>query len=403
MNENTNNQPIARTGAAKPQSAQNQKPVATAAPQPAPGADMFKYVYREQKLQNQQAADNKDVSLQKPAAQQYAMNAAIPVVNAEKIQQESEKNKKFNIVFIILIIMSIVILAASLVVLFMDKSTEPAGEIESIPEETNTVSATLTSPFNYTKVYGVDFPAGMKEEFKDLYAQNQDFVGWLTVPGTCIDTPVYQCMTEELYYLKHDNYNTYTKYGIPFIDTYHDISVLSRNTTIYGHNFDHELIFDELHNYQDPEYFKKYPIIEYSTLFGDYKFKIIAAFHTNGASEGDNNYLFYYVAPEFGDKCMMEFYDELQQRSYIHTGVDVQPTDKLITLSTCTYFFDKNGSTQNARFAVIARLVRDGESEAIDESLVKANDNVRYPQLYYTVFGGTNPWTNASKWVPEAE
>ena len=73
------------------------------------------------------------------------------------------------------------------------------------------------------------------------------------------------------------------------------------------------------------------------------------------------------------------------------------------SVDTCTYFFDKNGSTQNARFAVIARLVRDGESEAIDESLVKANDNVRYPQLYYDVYGGTNPWANGSKWVPYSE
>ena len=99
----------------------------------------------------------------------------------------------------------------------------------------------------------------------------------------------------------------------------------------------------------------------------------------------------------------MEFYDELQQRSYIHTGVDVQPTDKLLTLSTCTYFFDTNGAIRNARFAVIARLVRDGESEEIDESLVKKNENVRYPQLYYTAFGGTNPWVNASKWVPYSD
>ena len=64
---------------------------------------------------------------------------------------------------------------------------------------------------------------------------------------------------------------------------------------------------------------------------------------------------------------------------------------------------DVGGALQDARFAVIGRLVRDGESEEIDTSLVKANDNVRYPQLYYNVFGGSNPWVNASKWVPEAE
>ena len=97
----------------------------------------------------------------------------------------------------------------------------------------------------------------------------------------------------------------------------------------------------------------------------------------------------------------VKYYEELQQRSYIHTGVDVQPSDKIITLSTCTYFFDRNGSLENARFVVVARLVREGESETVDTSLATLNDNVRYPQLYYDVFGGTNPWRNASKWVPE--
>ena len=213
--------------------------------------------------------------------------------------------------------------------------------------------------------------------------------------------PVYQCENNS-YYLKHDNYDTYTKYGTLFMDMYNDPMNLTRNTTIYGHNFDNKQIFDELHNYQNLEFFKKVPVIEFNTLYKDYKWKVIAAFHTNGELTGDNNYLFYYIASNFGDNSFMKFYDELQQRSYIHTGVDVQPTDKILTLSTCTYFFDRNGALENARFVVVARLVRDGESEEVDVSKATENDNVRYPQLYYDVFGGSNPWRNASRWQPES-
>lgn len=394
-------QPIARTG--------EHKVAATGASVTGSqndGADVFKSVYREQKMAHQLSAEDNDVKLQKEADKQvYHAQSPVTVVNTAQVAEDDKKNRNFNILFIILIILTIVLLAASLIFLFMGmkKDKEPSGDITTIVDEENTVSASLASPFVYEPVYGVEFPAGMQDKYKALYAQNQDFIGWLTVPGTCIDTPVYQKKSNENFYLKHDNYGTYTKYGIPFIEAIHDISDLSRNTAIYGHNFDHKLIFDELHNYQDPEYFKKYPIIEFNTLYKDYKFKIIAAFHTNGNSDGDNGYLFYYVAPEFGDKCMMEFYDEIQQRSYIHTGVDVQPTDKLLTLSTCTYFFDTNGAIRNARFAVIARLVRDGESEEIDESLVSKNENVRYPQLYFTAYGGSNPWVNASKWVPYSD
>lgn len=406
MSENNNgqmpskNQPIARTGERKTGITPDPNKVT-----PVIQTDIFRTVYHEQKKINQQTAEAEAIKLQKEADSQVQLKTApVTVVNTAPTAEEEKKEKNFNILFIILIILTIVLFAASLVFLIMKNTEkEPEGNITTIVDEANTVSASLTSPFTYQPNYGVEFPAGIQEKYKALYAQNQDFVGWLTVPGTCIDTPVYQKKSNETYYLKHDNYDAYTKYGIPFIDAVHNVSELSRNTAIYGHNFGHNLIFDELHNYQDPEYYKKYPVIEFNTLYKDYKFKIIAAFHTNGTSEGDNGYLFYYVAPKFGDKCMMDFHDELLQRSYIHTGVDVQPTDKLLTLSTCTYFFDTNGAIRNARFAVIARLIRDGESEEIDESLVKANDNVRYPQLYFTAYGGTNPWINSSKWVPYAD
>lgn len=309
------------------------------------------------------------------------------------------KKKKFNTIFIILIIITAVLFLASCIYLIAGVLRDDDTPVQEETKTKNTVSAQLSSPFTFEQTYKVEFPEGIQAQYKDLYAQNQDFVGWLTVPGTSIDTPVYK-QNNNSYYLKHDNYDTYTKYGIPFLDMYCGVEKLSRNTTVYGHNFDNGLIFDELHNYQDIEFFKKNPVIEFNTLYKNYKWKVIAAFHTNGTSEGDNGYLFYYVAAEMGNNSFMDFYDELQQRSYIHTGVDVEPTDKILTLSTCTYFFDKNGGIQNARFAVTARLVRDGESEEVDVSLATENENVRYPQLYYDVYGGSNPYRNDSKWIP---
>lgn len=383
-NKNTNpvrNTPIARSGVKKDNDNAS--------------GDIFSAVYREKKIQNEQ----EKIEAQKIADQQAAEAQKIKTVSVAG--NIDDNNKKFKPVFIILIIITIVLFLISgiyLALSFLDKS--PVIDNNSEDPVANTTSASLSSPFEYQRLYGTDFPEGIQDKYKLLYAQNQDFVGWLTVPNTSIDMPVYKCSNND-YYLKHDNYDTYTKYGTLFMDKDNNPLNLTRNTTIYGHNFDNKLIFDELHNYQDPEFFKKSPVIEFNTLYKDYKWKVIAAFHTNGSSEGDNNYLFYYIASDFGNNSFMKFYDELQQRSYIHTGVDVQPTDKVLTLSTCTYFFDRNGSLENARFVVIARLVRDGESEEVDTSLVTENDNVRYPQLYFDVFGGTNPWRNSSKWVPE--
>lgn len=398
MDENKNI-PIARTGggsrASKPQ---------TPAPAPAPNEgdiDLFRAAYKEQKRLNE--AEKQAVSEREPKTE-----ASIPVLtktSVEKKEKEESENRKFKILSIILIIITVVLFLASCIYLVsgMFRKEEPVGTV--IKEKpVNTVSAQLSSPFGYQQTYDVEFPEGIQERFKDLYAQNQQFVGWLSVPGTNIDTPVYQSKTsQDGYYLKHDNYGKYTRYGVPYLEELCKIKTLSRNSTIYGHNFDDQMIFDQLHNYEDVEFFKENPIIKFDTIYENYTWKIIAAFRSNGSSSGDNGYLFYYIEPEMGNNSFMEFYDELQQRSYIHTGVDVQPTDKIITLSTCTYFFDRNGSTQNARFAVVARLVREGESESVDTSLAVKNENVRYPQLYYNVFGGTNPYRNASKWTARGD
>lgn len=351
-------------------------------------ANIFSEIYNQQKKDNEQNEPQAD-----------KMPIVSTVIADENIEQ-SEKNKKFKILFIFLIIMILAVFSASCLKLFLGKKEPPA----EIPEQNktvtpNTLSAGLVSPFSHQQTYKVDFPDGMQKKYEALYAQNTDFVGWLTVPNTCIDTPVYK-KNNNSYYLKHDNYGTYTKYGIPFLDEENTVKDLSRNTVIYGHNFGNKLIFDELHNYQELDFYKENPVIEFNTLYKDYKWKVIAAFHTNGDSDGDNGYLFYYVATRMGNNNFMDFCDELKQRSYIHTGVDIQPTDKILTLSTCTYFFDTNGAVRNARFAVIARMVRDGESEDVDTSLAQKNENVRYPQLYYTAYGGSNPYKNASKWVP---
>ena len=374
MNNKNIRKPVAKAGGTK-NNTENQPSANTE--NTAENVNIFSAVYQQQKEEQQQQEIK-------------------PVADTTK---EDTEKKKFNTIFIILIIITVGLFLASCIFLIVgalkdDETSQPNNDSVT---QGNTLSAQLTSPFDFQQIYPVNFPEGIQEKYKDLYAQNQDFVGWLTVPGTSIDTPVYKT-TNNSYYLKHDNYDAYTKYGIPFLDMYCGVQTLSKNSTIYGHNFDNGLIFDELHNYQDLEFFKENPVIEYNTLYKDYKWKVIAAFHTNGSSTGDNGYLFYYIAASMGNNSFMEFYDELQQRSYIHTGGDVQPTDKILTLSTCTYFFDKNGNTQNARFAVVARLVRDGESEEVDVSLATENENVRYPQLYYDVFGGTNPYRNASQW-----
>lgn len=254
----------------------------------------------------------------------------------------------------------------------------------------------------------VDFPEGMNIRWAKLYAQNQDLIGWLHIDNTNIDTAVMHKPSDkdiddsadfEDFYLRRSFYKNYDKYGVPYLDRFNTGKKLDRNNTIYGHNMTDGLSFAQLEKYYTIEGFKQSPVIEYSTLFEDYKFFVYAAFITNGYPSGDNGYLFNYNAAKFpSDANFEKFIEAIDERKLYDTGIDINKKDKLLILSTCSYEIEKN---QMGRLAVVGRLVREGESLSVDTSKAVANDNVRYPQIWYDEHGISNPFRNAYQWIPK--
>ena len=248
----------------------------------------------------------------------------------------------------------------------------------------------------YEKYPNVQFPSGMQTKFADLYATNPDIVGWLKIDGLGIDYPVVQT-TDDAYYLKHDFMRNKSDYGTVFLSSGNNAKDLDLNNVVYGHTMRRDnQMFTPLKEYKTLEGFKKNPIIEYNTLYANYKFKVYAVFITNGDSTGDvNNYLFDYTFANLANtSAFAGFINQVNMRKLYTTGVSVMPNDKLLTLSTCTYEFD------NARLVVIARLIREGESEEIDFSKAAENKNPRYPQAWYTANKKENPYKDEAQWRP---
>ena len=168
-----------------------------------------------------------------------------------------------------------------------------------------------------------------------------------------------------------------------------------RNSIIYGHSTrSSDKIFSKLFDYRTTRGFINNPIIEFNTIYHDYKWKVYAVFITNATTAEDNGYFFNYVWTNISEASFGQYIAELDSRKLYTTGVDIKPTDKILTLSTCLYEFD------NARLVVVARMVRDGESEEVDTSLVKTNPNPRYPQAWYDKDKKQNPYKNANRWYP---
>ncbi len=240
----------------------------------------------------------------------------------------------------------------------------------------------------------VIFPANIQLKYAKLYAENQDFVGYLSAEGVGLNLPVVQSNNDEEY-LKKNFYGQSTKYGCPFVTHLNNIDPLDMNTVIFGHHMNNNTIFGTLDAYKKIDGFKKAPVITFNTLYKDYSWKIIAAFITNAYGKDDiNNYIFpYYFTSLSSYDRFSAYLNELSQRSLYDTGVDVVATDRILTLSTCSHEFE------DARFVVVARLVRPGESTSVDTSRAVVNSNPRYPQAYYKAKKiKTNPYKNASQW-----
>lgn len=186
-------------------------------------------------------------------------------------------------------------------------------------------------------------------DFVDIYLQNNDIVGWLTVPGTKIDYPVMQTPEERDYYLYRDFEKKDSKRGCLYIWPQHDVFKPSDSITVYGHHMRDGSMFGQLKKYRSIDFYKENPYIYFDTIQELHTYQIMAVFLTT-ASAGQG---FSYHA--FTDAASAEefdtFVEECKAISLYDTGVTAQYGDKLLCLSTCEY------SQTNGRLVVVARRV----------------------------------------------
>lgn len=264
------------------------------------------------------------------------------------------------------------------------RNEEKNNNNSAIPEEVKKELDNMTEAEKWAYLYeehpellSVKFPAGMLYDYALYYADNPNTVGYININGTKIDSPVVQADNNK-YYMTHDFYGKSTSYGAIFASYIDNFKPFDRNTLLYGHNMRDGSRFASLLNYKNIEYFKEHPTIQFDSLYERHDWKICAVILTNGSTESDNGYFFDFTFNNCSDACFEEYIEELDKRKLYETGVDILPTDKLLTLCTCSYEFD------DARLLVIARMVRDGESSKVDTSLAKYKSTpIKYPDSYY--------------------
>ena len=181
-------------------------------------------------------------------------------------------------------------------------------------------------------------------DFDGLRQQCADYVAWIYSPNTAINYPIAYTDNnfDYLYYIPGIGENAN---GTIFIDCRNASDFSDQNTCIYGHNMNDGSMFASLRNYRDESYYPEHPVIYLSTADFNYRLDLIGGFITEPTS-------FAYANNFDSAEQFMGHIELVRELSTFKSDVDVRETDKIVTLSTCTY------EREEGRYVVVGKLTR---------------------------------------------
>ena len=247
-----------------------------------------------------------------------------------------EKLKRLKVRNIIIIILIVVFLFSTFKIVSFYKDTHDNKiETEEIIEEY--VKVEIDEEEN--EIVTIDF-----EKLKEI---NKDIIGWIRYNDEKINYPIVHT-TDNDYYLLRNFTRKSNQSGTIFMD-YRNKSFDDRNVVIFGHALYDNTMFGSLR-----EMLKK-------GYFDDESKKYIQIINTNNETliyEIFSYYIIeteeYYITTSFdSDKAFNSFIKKMKSRSKKKFDVEVNASDKILTLSTC---YGTTGTTK--RQVVHAKLVK---------------------------------------------
>jgi len=185
------------------------------------------------------------------------------------------------------------------------------------------------------------------DQYRELFEQNSDMIGWIAIDGTSINYPVMHTPERPNFYLNHNFEGRWCEFGVPYIFEYSSFDPHSDNITIFGHNMRNGSMFAALVGYEDEDFFREHPVIRFDTLAGFGEYEIIAAFFARPTVFEFHSFVDAVDRDEFE-----EFVRRIEEYSLYDTGITAEYGDRLLTLSTCVR------GRSAYRFAVVARKIQ---------------------------------------------
>lgn len=189
------------------------------------------------------------------------------------------------------------------------------------------------------------------DKYADLYEENSDLTGWLSIEGMKINYPVMQCEDDE-YYLHHDFYGNEDKYGCLYVRETADVNTPGTNFVIYGHNMRDGSMFGDLDFYKEEAFFKEHSSISFDTLYEERTYEIVAVFLSRVYREDEEVFKYYDFYEAKTPEEFQDFYENIKSMSLYDTGVTAEYGDTFLTLSTCAYH------VEDGRLVVVAKRTK---------------------------------------------
>lgn len=227
-----------------------------------------------------------------------------------------------------------------------ESSEKPADDGEVQGTENETTVGKDSAPTG-SGIPGEEGGYPILEKYMELYRENGDVAGWLTVEGTKIDYPVMQCEDDE-FYLHHDFYGEESKYGCLYVRGRADLEE-GTNFVIYGHNMKDGSMFGDLDLYKQEEFYREHSLISFDTLYEERTYEIVAAFPSQVYDENAEAFKYYQFYEAETEEEFNEFYENIKALSLYDTGVSAAFGDTFLTLSTCAYHVN------DGRFVVVGK------------------------------------------------
>ena len=173
-----------------------------------------------------------------------------------------------------------------------------------------------------------DAPNQIAVDWEGLKNENEDIVAWLYLPAVDLSYPVVQADDNE-YYLHRSVRKEELFAGSVFMDYYNSPDLKNYNTILYGHNMRDGSMFAKLKEYKKTEMLAGCPYFWISTPAEDYLYRI---FSVHAAGTQSSTY-----TVRFPDATSYrKWLEKMSAASEVETGAELNESETVVTLSTCT-------------------------------------------------------------------